>query len=244
MSTNELIENLKNLIIAPKKLYESIKVNPSFIVPLILLLIITAASTILGSKSPTLKPEIMAAQLTEATGRPEAGDMILKQFEMAEEMGISANAISIPVVLMSAGGTIVTLVIFAALLLLITKILSGEATFKKMFTLLIYNNIVASILTFFAILLMVLLNSSINIFSFAAVIMPKGNMYDPVFVLLNAITIPAIYSTVLNIIGVKVICEYETYTKSIFINIVGFILPIIFAISNAIIALNAYKMIP
>lgn len=232
------LNNIKNLIIAPKRLYKDLKESPSILFPIMILFVLTIINGFLTQKAIISSPEFIGQQLAEATGNSSLIDIYVQGASM-----VSTNTITIIIGLVVASITIIfTLILRTVFILLMSKLFGGEANFKQVLSVSSYNSIITYFFAILSTLIMVLLNTYINVFSLSAVLMPNGNSFDTTYILISMISIPSIYYFILNVIGLKEINNFEKNFKSIIISVILFIIPVIISVGSSIFTLKIYSM--
>lgn len=231
------IGNIKNLIVAPGKLYEGIKEKPTFLLPILIVFVLLILNLFLSQNVVVVSSEEIAKQLVEITGNAKAADIYMQGMAMASgATGVNIIIIVTTIVsfvFMTLGGTLWTLIL--------SKLFGGDATFKQMLSVNCYNKIILYIFSVVSVICMILLKTSTDIFSLSSVFMPNGNTFDITYILMSTITIPAVYIFVLNVIGIKVVSNFETYTKSIIICLINYGITVLVSIASIVYTIYIYS---
>ncbi len=221
------ISKFVSLFVKPKELYESIKETPVIKVVLCVVILLTLITTILSNFSVASSQEFINSQMVELTGKLGG--------ELAEEGGMIETLIGGVI-----GGFVVVAIIAISSLftVILVKLFGGENSFKNFFAMDLYNTVFETVFSLISILIAILLNTHLNILSLSAVFASSRNFFDPIYILLSSITIYGLYRIYLNIIGIKIIGQFESYVKPIIISLIIFIVPLILSYGAATIFYN------
>ncbi|MCL1997990.1 MAG: YIP1 family protein [Turicibacter sp.] len=214
---------LLSLFIAPIKLMEALKTNPTIFLPLMLIIAINLASILLLADfnqqvldhTNTILMEHMLDQ----------GLDITPLLPVMDEYGIEPTGVDLNFLLIinSIFAPLILGVIYAFLLWLMTKIARGDATFPMYFSLYIHTAVITTFGTFLSTLLMAQLSTFTDPASLAAFLMPTSNLSSPLFNFLSTITIFSLYSAILTFFALKTFNDFKT--KALIIATLAYLIP-------------------
>ena len=203
----KFFDRVFGIFFSPGKVMENIKQYPKIGAAVIVVLIISAISAIYAMDIAEIALEETTIIYVERYGADYFNfSEVLQTGAGGAGMDLIVNITTIATLLVTpfVMAFIATLVLF-----IFSKIFRGWARFGQLYTMLFHIYMVTYLLNLIPTAFIVINQSSLNILSLAMFFMPDGNITMPMFNLLSAITIPAIWEAVLIFIGIKILNEWK-----------------------------------
>lgn len=215
MAESNFFENLINVFFSPRKTMESVDRNPKWVLPLAVLLALTLIFTILTINVTMTEQMHKQRQVLEKRGMSD------EEIDNAIQVGQKVGKIIAPI------SAIVVVAIFTALIALFiwfvgNIILGGYATYKKVFTILIYSSFISAIGMLIKIPLILQKKTSDITFSLASFFNPE-NMNKYLYSFLKTIEVFEVWRFVVLAIGFAVVYRFSM-KKSAWTMVVLFLL--------------------
>lgn len=210
-----ITEKIKNIFVAPAKVFENVKEVPNINGVLLIVILLTAIVTLLQySSSMNLSKEIYEKIFLQ-TG--------IKMPVISTELTI-VTAIS--TIFTSAISVILGLLVSTFFTWIIAKICGGKAKFMTTFNMLLHVTLLTSIIMLIPSLIKLITGSYIDVFSFAILITPDVTTFTGG--LLMSITLYGIWGAILTGIGLSIINNFSK-VKGYVISIIMYVFGILVA---------------
>lgn len=121
-------ERLAGIFISPAETLRSIAARPDWLVPFLLILVVSIGANFVVAPHIDLEPQVRA-QVEKQGGGEEDVDRALEIVEKFGKFQSIITAVFVPIIL----------IVTAAILLLVVKVLGGEGTFKQLFSITNYS---------------------------------------------------------------------------------------------------------
>lgn len=230
-------ERIASLFVSPAKLMENIADNPkvaaAFIVNIILCLLVLPFS----QSATRIILEQQALVFTE-----RYGPSFYEVYQMQQAKQLTGVLNYVTTFGISLVGVLIAIVFDAILLIILTKIFKGTAKFLQYVSMLFHISIISAIGLLVYYIGIVVLKTSLNITSLAAVLMPNGNLTVFLYNILSSITIFTIWKYFLVFLGVKITNGFNA-VKSAVIAIISFLIALITAAILASVVVWGYDAI-
>jgi hypothetical protein len=201
------VERIVSIFVSPGALTANIKTYPKAWVPMLVCILISVASLPF-----TLRVADIQLQQLSIASIDRYGVDYFSIGAAFDDDGFMQTTINTVTVISTAVGLVVSYpaaAVFAALLLFILcKLMRGPAMFQHYFSLYAHVYVISAICGLVSMAGFVAFGNMLDILSLAAVFMPDGDNANMLFNVLSAINIPAIWTTVLIVIGLKNINEW------------------------------------
>ncbi len=243
MSNSKInFNNILNLIINPKKLYKNLIISPKVVFPISIIIILNVFNILLSQKVTTYYySDDIAYQLAEVVGDTSVINNYMQSIEHIDNNNIFTSLYFF--MISTTFKILINLFICASVVFLLAKLAMSEGTFKQIFSVICYNNIILQLFSIVSTFFMIILNTNNNIFAFSTLLIPNGNIFNIKVVILTSVTIPSIYHLILNIIGIKEVTKFDSLKKPIIISLFVYIFPIIMSVISTLLTITVYTNI-
>lgn len=227
------LDRLISLFISPVALMKNIKLYPVILVPLLIVTLLALGMLPFMGRYTEIQTRIFSNVSLERYGMDYFNlTPVDEEEETAQTVSTITNITTTATLLVSYPIS----AFFAALgLLILTKIARGQAKLGQYFSLYLHLFILSAIGAIITTSMSVMLDSTLDITSLAAIFMPLGNITMLVYNLFSSITVFNVWVAVLVIIGVKVINECST-VKAVIIGLISYLFSV--AISTATLSMT------
>jgi len=213
------------LLASPGELMRNVKAYPVILAPFLLAVVLGLLTIPVGLAITEISMVEMRHIFTERY--PTAAMNPFDMDALAGEYGDlpAADIVGMTVIITSVIGAFAFPFIigfFATLgIFILSKILRGPAKFGQTFSMYLHVYVLYALGLLVAQALMVATGSFVDVTSIAPLLMPQGNISQPMYVALMSISVFSIWYTVITFIGVKVINDFCN-TKAAIITIITF----------------------
>jgi hypothetical protein len=193
---------LVNIFLSPMRVFGSIKAKPTWVIPFVIILIMTAVTAYF------VAPIAMEAQkqdvLSNENLSPEQRDQAVQQMETFKAIGpIIGSAVG------TLGAAIMVFVMAAIILLMGTVMFGGSAKFMQLVALICFTDMISVLGQIIKMPLMVM-KQTMDIRTSLAVLLPGSDMKSVAYTLLNSFTdVFLVWQIILVIAGVAVIYNFS-----------------------------------
>lgn len=193
---------LVNIFLSPMRVFGSIKARPTWVIPFVIILIMTAVTAYF------VAPIAMEAQKQEILSSenlsPEQRDQTIQQMDTYKGIGSIIGA-----VVGTLGAAIMVFVMAAIILFMGTVIFGGSAKFMQLVALVCFTDMISVVGQIVKTPLMVM-KQTMDIRTSLAVLLPGSDMKSVAYTLLNSFTdVFLVWQIVLVIAGVAVIYDFS-----------------------------------
>jgi len=214
-ATRELnfFQRFMGIFLSPRETYESIDRKPDWVMPLLVLVLITVAFTFITM--PISMPEQMAKQREKLEEKGQSAEEIDAAMAMGEKFGKIIGPIG------AAIGTGLILVLMSAIFLFIGNfILGGQTTFLKMFSVYLYTSLIG-ILAMLVKLPLILSKNTTDVSFSLAMLLPADAAKSFLYYILKSIELFSIWHFALLAIAFSVLYKFSM-KKSAWVMVVLF----------------------
>jgi len=209
-----IFEKLKCLFIAPTKTFENLKEHPNMWAAILITFVISIITSLVSINIVNLVGEKYTILMSQMSG-----------MEMPYTP-ISLNAKYVITTLIKSPITILIAWILSTFFLwLLNKIFGGKVNFSMMLSFQAHILMFTSIIGLIIIIPQLLMNTDINLFSFA-ILYPNGDSSNFLYNILQSTSLTTIWFSVVTGIGLSVISGYEK-TKGYIVSAIYYILGIL-----------------
>ncbi len=224
-----LFDRLISIFIAPGKLMENLHYHQPIWSIIIVVIVFALFLLPLTPRLVQITTAEMSAISIERYGmdmfNPVLPDDVKDQVENVKNIGATVGSVigtlSIPLFVL----------VSALILFIVSKIAKGTATIKQYFSMYLHIRVISAIGSLITTSLMIMMNTSLDMTSLAAVLMPNGNMTNLLYCILISINVFGIWSNILVFIGVKKLNDF-TNTRAAVVTIVMFLLTLAFTVGS------------
>jgi len=211
----------------PITFFQHLRDNPTWLLPLILIILMSIA---FASITKDQMLEYRKQMILDSEKIPEEfKDQSIEQIE-----NMTPTAYYVQTVLGSVIGIAIVYVIGAGLFLLVGNFfLGGKATFKQMFALFTWANMV-SIVEMLVKMILILQKNSMEVYTSLALLMDPAKSKTFLFQLLNAVDIFAIWKVILWAIGFGII--YRFSAKKSYVTVISIFLALVDLLMSSIVS--------
>jgi hypothetical protein len=223
-----LSERVASLFIAPVKLMENIKLYPVALLPLFICLVIRLLYIPLSdqyNEMVTVETEKYTLETYERMGFTAEQIQQVQQIQQSGPFGMGGGSEAAALIINVLGIvlSIIGTAFFSALwMFVITKIARGPAKFAQYFSLFSHLTIITVLLSVAVTAVSVMRGSLVNFLSLG-ILIPQARIDDALYLLLTALSLPALWFNVLAVVGVKVINGWKP-VKAIAVGVVSFVI--------------------
>ncbi len=220
-----IFDRLISVFIAPGKLMENLRYHQPIWTMIIVAIVLALFMLPITPRLVQITTAEMSAISIERYGmdmfNPVLPEDVKDQVENAKNIGSMVGSVI---------GTLAAplmMLVSALLLFIVTKIAKGTATIKQYFSMYLHIRVVSGIGSLITTSLMIMMNTSLDMTSLAAVLMPGGNITNLLYCILLSINIFGIWANILVFFGVKKLNDF-TNTRAAVVTLVLFLLTLAF----------------
>ena len=206
------VSRLISVFVSPGELMQNIKSYPVILAPLIICIIIGAASIPFSRQWTELYMQELSHISIEMYGIDLSGWSELQAADLYGDTNVAGimDAITIGgLILGVVFGPLIVSLISALGLWILSKILKGSSTFGQLFSAIMHIYIIYVLGAFVVYGLTVMTGNFIDMTSLASIVMPAGNISMPIFNVLSAISVFSVWTAILTFIAVKVLNDFS-----------------------------------
>jgi len=207
---------------SPVKLMENLNKYPKMLAPIVVYIIIGIGSAIISPQVSIISLEEQSLWSVERYGTDMLNtDAILSASSGGDGTGDVINAITgISMFMGTITSPYINAFFLTVLLLILSAIFRLKPKFSQYYSMYLHTMIITSVFGLISSCLMVATNSVIDVLSVGGILFPRGNIFDPVFVALSAISVGSVWQTILVCVGLKTFTGCST-TKASVISVIS-----------------------
>lgn len=223
------IQRITGIFISPLKVMENINDKPIFLEPILANAVVALILSVLSTKYMSIYSNYLLDFISQRYG--------MEFYNYYKSLMSTSSASITPATLIigiisSIIGIIFSAVISALLLFVFIRIFGGKAKYKSLFSAFLYVSIVTGVFGILGMTLQVITNTATDVFSLA-ILIPDGNMANPIFNLLSTMSISNILTALFVGIIVRGMTSLSNYRIIIMSTIVLILLIFIGTVSQS-----------